>query len=247
VTTTAQHQPELSGQTVVVIGGSGGIGLETARRARAEGADVILTGRNPDRLRQAADEVGARDTAAFDAKDTAALGRFFQGLPGPIDHVMITASGPSYGPLLQMDSAQASEALSDHLVLALEITRCAVAVMRAGGTLVFMGFAGAGRVSPGPGIAAAAAAALPPFTAALALEIAPVRINLIGAGFVDTGLSARLLGDKIEERRKELRETLPIRRVVGPADVAALAVHIMVNTALTGSTYDIDGGQQLVS
>ena len=247
MTTTAQHQPELSGQTVVVIGGSGGIGLETARRARAEGADVILTGRNPDRLRQAADEVGARDTAAFDAKDTAALGRFFQGLPGPIDHVMITASGPSYGPLLQMDSAQASEALSDHLVLALEITRCAVAVMRAGGTLVFMGFAGAGRVSPGPGIAAAAAAALPPFTAALALEIAPVRINLIGAGFVDTGLSARLLGDKIEERRKELRETLPIRRVVGPADVAALAVHIMVNTALTGSTYDIDGGQQLVS
>ena len=88
---------------------------------------------------------------------------------------------------------------------------------------------------------------LPPFTAALALELAPVRVNLIAAGFVDTPLSASLLGDRLEERRNELRTKLPIGRVVGPADVAALAVHIMVNTALTGATYDIDGGQQFVS
>jgi NAD(P)-dependent dehydrogenase (short-subunit alcohol dehydrogenase family) len=90
-------------------------------------------------------------------------------------------------------------------------------------------------------------AALPALTANLALEIAPVRVNLIAAGFVDTPLSASLLGDQLEERRNELRATLPIGRVVGPADVAALAVHIMANTALTGATYDIDGGQQLLS
>jgi NAD(P)-dependent dehydrogenase (short-subunit alcohol dehydrogenase family) len=89
-------------------------------------------------------------------------------------------------------------------------------------------------------------AALPPFVAALALEIAPVRANLIAAGFVDTPLSASLLGDTLDERRQELARTLPIGRVVGPADVAALAVHIMSNTALTGATYDIDGGQQFV-
>ena len=71
-------------------------------------------------------------------------------------------------------------------------------------------------------------------------------INLIAAGFVDTPLSASLLGDRLDARRDELRATLPIGRVVGPADVAALAVHIMTNTALTGATYDIDGGQQLV-
>jgi hypothetical protein len=88
---------------------------------------------------------------------------------------------------------------------------------------------------------------LPPFTAALALELAPVRVNLLAAGFVDTALSASLLGDRLEERRNELRATLPIGRVVGPADVAALAIHIMTNTALTGATYDIDGGQQFVS
>jgi NAD(P)-dependent dehydrogenase (short-subunit alcohol dehydrogenase family) len=89
-------------------------------------------------------------------------------------------------------------------------------------------------------------AALPPLIANLALEMAPVRVNLIAAGFVDTPLSASLLGDQLEARREELRARLPIRRVVGPGDVAALAVHIMCNEALTGATYDIDGGQQLV-
>jgi NAD(P)-dependent dehydrogenase (short-subunit alcohol dehydrogenase family) len=87
---------------------------------------------------------------------------------------------------------------------------------------------------------------MPALTASLALELAPIRVNLIAAGFVDTPLSARLLGDQIEARREELRRTLPIRRVVGPEDVAALAVHLMANTALTGGTYDVDGGQQLV-
>ncbi len=241
------REPELAGQTVVLIGGSAGIGLETARRARAEGADVVLTGRNPERLSQAALEVGARRTAAFDATDSDALRRFFQDLPAPIDHVMVTGPGPAYGPLLEMESARVRDALSDHVVLALEVARNAAGKMRPGGTLLFMGGTGGRRISHGLGIVSAATAALPPFTAALALELAPVRVNLIAAGFVDTPLSASLLGDKLEERRNELRATLPIGRVVSPADVAALAVHIMTNTALTGATYDIDGGQQFAS
>ena len=240
------QRPELAGQTVVVIGGSAGIGLETARRARAAGADVILTGRDPDRLKQAALEVGARRTAAFDATDVPSLAAFFQDLPAPIDHVMVTAGGPRYGPLLEMESAEVRDAISDHVVLALEVARNAAGKMRPGGTLLLMGGTGGRRVGRGLGIASAATAALPPFTAALALELAPVRVNLIAAGFVDTPLSASLLGDRLEERRNELRATLPIGRVVGPADVAALAVHIMSNTALTGATYDVDGGQQFV-
>jgi NAD(P)-dependent dehydrogenase (short-subunit alcohol dehydrogenase family) len=241
------REPELAGQTVVLIGGSAGIGLETARRARAEGADVILTGRHPDRLDQAARDVGAQRTAAFDANDAASLQRFFQDLPTPIDHVLVTAGGPHYGPLLEMDADQVRDAISDHVVLALEVARHARSRMRPGGTLLLMGGTGGRRVGRGLGIVSAATAALPPFTAALALELAPVRVNLIAAGFVDTPLSASLLGDGLEDRRNELRTTLPIGRVVGPADVAALAVHIMANTALTGATYDIDGGQQFVS
>ena len=237
-------EPALLGQTVVLIGGSAGIGFETARRARAEGAEVVLTGRNPDRLEKAAREVGAERTAAFDATDPAALRSFFQDLPGPIDHVLVTAGGPTYTPLLEMDADQVRDALSDHVVLGLEVARSAAGRMRPGGTLLFMGGTGGRRVTRGIGLVSAATAALPPFTAALALELAPIRVNLIAAGFVDTPLSASLLKDGLEERREELRENLPIGRVVGPADVAALAVHIMANTALTGATYDIDGGQQ---
>src|SRR5207302_1736692 len=138
-----RHAPELLGQTVVVIGGSAGIGFETARRAREEGADVILTARDPDRVQRAGHELGA--------------------------------------------------------------------------SLAFI---------------SALTAALPALTKNLALELAPIRVNLIAAGFVDTPLSAALLGDQLDARREQLRTTLPIRRVVGPADIAALAVHLMTNTAV---------------
>ena len=236
--------PELTGQTVVVIGGSGGIGLETARRARGQGADVILTGRHPDRLRHAADAVGAKQTAAFDATDPAALDRFFAGLPGPIDHVMVTGPGPYYAPLAELDHDRAHRDFDDHIWLAVAVAQHAAGRVRPGGTLLFM--AGTGARGPGLSLMAANTAALPALIASLAVEVAPIRVNLIAAGFVDTPLSAELLGDDLDKRRAQLRATLPIGRVVGPADVAALAVHIMTNTALTGATYTIDGGQQLV-
>jgi NAD(P)-dependent dehydrogenase (short-subunit alcohol dehydrogenase family) len=146
-----------------------------------------------------------------------------------------------------MDFEEVRNVIDGHLLLALRVARNAGPKVRPGGTLLFMGGTGARRTGIGLGIASALTAALPALTANLALELAPVRVNLIAAGFVDTPLSATLLGDQLENRRNQLRATLPIRRVVGPADVASLAVHIMTNTALTGATYDIDGGQQLVA
>jgi NAD(P)-dependent dehydrogenase (short-subunit alcohol dehydrogenase family) len=244
---TTEREPELLGQTVVVIGGSAGIGLETARRARAEGAEVILTGRDPARLKNAATELGALRTAAFDAHDSAALQDFFEGLQAPIDHVMATAGGPYYAPLAEMDFTEARRALQEHPMLMAGVARFGAGRVRPGGTLVFMGGTGARHPSVGVGLSSAMTAALPALTASLAVEVAPVRVNLIAAGFVDTPLSASLLGDQLDARRAELRANLPIGRVVGPADVAALAVHIMANTALTGATYDIDGGQQLIT
>ena len=244
---SGHRELELVGQTVVVIGGSAGIGLETARRARAEGASVILTGRNPERLNQAAAEVGAQHTAAFDANDPDSLQSFFRDLSTPIDHVMVTAGAPHYGPPLEMPPEEARRGLTEHLVLALEVARGAAGKVRPPGSLIFMGGTGARRPRAGLAIASTATVAFPTLVANLALELAPIRVNLIAAGFVDTALSASILGEGLNKRREELRATLPIRRVVGPADVAALAVHIMSNTALTGATYDIDGGQQLVS
>jgi len=109
-----------------------------------------------------------------------------------------------------------------------------------------MGDTGGRRPATGLAVIAALTAALPAMTKSLALEVAPVRVNLIAAGFADTPLPASLPSDRIDQRREQLRTTLPIGRLVGPADIAALAVHLMTNTAVTGATFDIDGGQQLV-
>jgi len=240
------HEPQLDGQRVLVIGGSAGIGLATARRARAEGADLILTARNPERLEQAGQELGA-SIAAFDTLDFDRLGRFFDELPEPVDHVLVTGPGPYYAPLADFDFEQGRRDVDSHLWLPMQVARHAPAKVRPGGTLLFMGGTGGRRPTVGFTLIAAMTAALPALVRNLALELAPIRVNLIAAGFVDTPLSASLLGDRLDERREELRTTLPIRRVVGPDDVAALAVHLMANTALTGATYDIDGGQQLAN
>jgi NAD(P)-dependent dehydrogenase (short-subunit alcohol dehydrogenase family) len=240
------RQPELAGQTVVVIGGSAGIGLETARRARAEGADVILTGRNADRLNQAAQELGAQRTAAFDATDFDQFERFFEALPAPIDHVLVTGPGPYYAPLAEFDFERARLDVEAHLFLPMQVARNAVSKVRPGGTLLFMGGTGGRDAAPGFALISALTAAGPALMKNLAVELAPIRVNLMAAGFVDTPLSASLLGDQLDARREQLRTTLPIRRVVGPADIAALAIHLMTNEAITGATFDIDGGQQLV-
>ena len=159
---------------------------------------------------------------------------------------MVTGPGPYYGSLPDLDRQQAHGDFVDHIWLAVEVARLSIGRVRPGGTLLFMGGTGGRSRGPGLSLIAAGTAALPALIANLAVEVAPIRVNLIAAGFVDTPLSASLLGDDLERRRNRLRAMLPIGRVVGPADVAALAVHIMSNTALTGATYDIDGGQQLV-
>jgi NAD(P)-dependent dehydrogenase (short-subunit alcohol dehydrogenase family) len=241
------RQPDLVDQRVVVIGASAGIGLETGRQARAAGARVVLTGRNPERLEDAAREVEALSTAAFDATDSDRLKQFFSDLPAPIDHVMVTAGGPHYMPLEGMDLAEARRAFDERLAMTLGVALFSRDKVRPGGSLLFVGGTGGRRVRVGGAINTTLTAALPALVANLALELAPIRVNLIAPGFVDSPLSASLLGDQLDARRDELRATLPIRRVVGPADVAALAIHLMQNEALTGGTYDVDGGQQLVS
>ena len=145
-----------------------------------------------------------------------------------------------------MDFAAARRTVEEHLWLPLQLARIAIEKVRPGGSLLFMSGTGGLRPAIGLTVGGTLTVGGRALTRNLALELAPVRVNAIAAGFVDTPLSASLLGDQLEARRRELRETLPIGRVVGPEDVAALAVHLMTNTALTGATYDIDGGQQLL-
>jgi NAD(P)-dependent dehydrogenase (short-subunit alcohol dehydrogenase family) len=240
-----REQRALLGRTVLVIGGSAGIGFETARRAREAGAEVILVARDPERLRRAGRELGAQ-TEALDATNFSQLATLFGGLSALIDHVLVTGPGPYYAPLSEFDFDAARRDVEAHLLLPIQIARNAVGKVRAGGTLLFMGGTGGRHVGPGLALIGALTAALPALVKNLALELAPIRVNLIAAGFVDTPLSARLLGDQLDARREQLRARLPIGRIVGPDDIAALAVHLMTNTAVTGATFDIDGGQQLV-
>ena len=234
---------KLAGQTVVVLGGSSGIGLETARQAREEGAELILTARDPDRLHRVGLELDA-SISAFDLSEPDRLARFFASLPGQIDHVLVSGAGPNYVSFAELDVAKIRQGV-ERIVLSIQIARFARDALRPPGSLLLIGGTGGRRPSAGP-LVAAVTAALPALTRSLALELAPVRVNLIAPGFVDTPLSASILGGELGARREQLRVTLPIRRVVDPDDVADLAVDLMANTAITGATFDIDGGQQLV-
>ncbi|MFF0341387.1 SDR family oxidoreductase [Kribbella sp. NPDC004875] len=237
----------LEGQVVVVLGGSSGIGLSTGRQARAAGARVILTGRNQERLDKAVADVGAERGVALDLADPAQVEQLFAGLPDQLDHILVSGSGPFYAPIAEMDLDEVQRNIDEHIVGSLRLGRLCMGRVRAGGSLTFISGTGARRPGIGLVLAAIGTASLSAIVANLALEIAPIRVNTVAAGFVDTPLSARLLGDQLEERRADLRATLPIRRVVGPDDVADLILHLMTNGALTGATYDVDGGQQLLT
>ncbi|GAB3607050.1 SDR family oxidoreductase [Conyzicola nivalis] len=229
----------------MVLGGSSGIGFAVAELARDEGANVVLTARDPGRLRAAAERIGAVGSAAFDVSAHGELVAFFDQI-GAVDHVFVAAGGPYYAPLADIDLDAATQSVAGAVGTMLDLARIVPPKLGRGGSLTFMSGTGPRRPAPGASVIAAMAAATTAAAANLALEIAPARINLIAAGFVDTELSARLLGDALQDRRQELRSTLPIGRVVEPGDVAALAVHLMVNTAITGAVFDIDGGQKLL-
>src|SRR6187549_3163946 len=144
----AQREQDMLGQTVVVIGGSAGIGLETARLARTRGASIILTARDPDRLHRVGLDLGA-SIAAFDATDFDRLNRFFNELPTPIDHVLVTGPGPYYAPLAEFDLESARRNLDTHLLLPVQVARNAVNKVRPGGTLLFMGGTSGRRTAVG--------------------------------------------------------------------------------------------------
>ena len=206
---------------------------------------MIITARNADRVHRAGLELGPASRPSTPPTSTGSRD-FSTSCLRLSTTYWSRVLAPHSAPLAEFDVEAARSSVDAHLILPLQVARNAATKVRPGGTLLFTGCTDDPSPAVGLSLVSGLSAALQALTKNLALAVAPVRVNLIAAGFVDTPLSAAILGDQLNARREQLRTTLPIRRVVDRADVAALAVHLMTNAAITGATFEIDGGQQLV-
>jgi NAD(P)-dependent dehydrogenase (short-subunit alcohol dehydrogenase family) len=231
----------LKDQTVVILGGSSGIGLATARAALAEGARVIITGRSRDRLEQARTvlETDVR-TVALDVTDEAGTRTLFAGFDH-VDHVFITAGTVAFDPKLAPDSASMRTAIDMRFLGALYAAKYAAAKMGAGGSITFMSGTTALRPLPGASVATASCGAVEAFARSLAVDLAPIRVNTIQPGLVDTPF-LDVLGDRRKAIIEDYSRRLPVKRPGRPEEIADAVLFLMKNGFVTGITLTIDGG-----
>jgi len=236
----------LKNATVVILGGSSGIGLATAKAARAEGAQVIITGRSAQRLQTARAELGdAVRTVALDVADEAGTRSFFQGLDH-LDHVFITAGTLIKDSRLTPESATLQPAMDTRFWGALYAAKYAAPKMSGSGSITFMSGTAATRPLGGMSVASASCGAVEAFARALAVDLAPVRVNTIQPGFVDTPLLDDFLGAQRAEILAAAARRLPVKRIGQPEDIADAVLFLMKNGYVTGITLTVDGGGLLI-
>jgi NAD(P)-dependent dehydrogenase (short-subunit alcohol dehydrogenase family) len=238
----------LDGKRVVIIGGSSGIGLETARQALAEGALVTIAGRSEERLRRATESISlGRDRLrplVADLSDESSIHSLFAG-ENRVDHVFVPAGElrPGGGDLLKSDMDDLRSILEVRLLGVTRVVRQASPKME-GGSITLMSGLYSTRPAPGGGMAAAAVAAVEGMTRALALDLAPIRVNAVAPGLIDTPL-----WDSFGEQRGTILASgakLPVGRIGRPEEVAAAVIFLMSNGFITGIVLPIDGGGGLV-
>jgi NAD(P)-dependent dehydrogenase (short-subunit alcohol dehydrogenase family) len=221
-------------QRVLVVGGSSGIGLATARLAATHGAKVSVAGRNPDRAAEAAASIGAdTEYAAFDMIDEAAVEVFFAER-SPFDHIVVTAAAIRSAPVreLPLDTARAtfaSKFWGPYLV-------ARFARLTDAGSLTLVSGAAARRPRAGRAPVAAASAAIEALTRVLAAEFAPVRVNCVAPGLVDTPMLRAARGANAPAPQ------VPMARVARPEEIAFQILACAANPYMTGSIVDVDGG-----
>ncbi len=236
----------LKNATVVILGGSSGIGLATAKAARAEGAQVIITGRSAQRLQTARADLGdAVRTVVLDVADETGTRTFFQELDH-LDHVFITAGTLVKDSQLALDSAALRPAMDTRFWGALYAAKYGALKMNRSGSITFMSGTAATRPLGGMSVASASCAAVESFARALAVDLAPIRVNTIQPGFVDTPLLDEFLGAQRAEILAAAAARLPVRRIGQPEDIANAVLFLMKNGYVTGITLTIDGGGLLV-
>ena len=236
----------LKNATVVILGGSSGIGPATAKAARAEGARVIITGRSAQRLQTARAELGeAVRTVVLDVADETGTQAFFQALDH-LDHVFITAGTLVKDSRLAPESATLRPAMDTRFWGALYAAKYAAPKMNGSGSITFMSGTAAQRPLGGASVASASCGAVEAFARALAVNLAPIRVNTIQPGFVDTPLLDEFLGAQRTEILAAAAARLPVRRIGRPDEIADAVLFLMKNGYVTGITLTIDGGGLLV-
>jgi len=236
----------LTNATVVILGGSSGIGLATAKAARAEGAQVTITGRSAQRLQTARADLGdAVRTVVLDVADETGTRIFFQELDH-LDHLFITAGTLVKDSRLAPDSAVLRPAMDTRFWGALYAAKHGALKMNGSGSITFMSGTAAQRPLDGASVASASCGAVEAFARALAVDLAPIRVNTIQPGFVDTPLLDEVLGPQRAEILAAAAARLPVRRIGRPEEVADAVLFLMKNGYVTGITLTIDGGGLLV-
>jgi NAD(P)-dependent dehydrogenase (short-subunit alcohol dehydrogenase family) len=231
----------LANTTLVILGGSSGIGLATAKAAKAEGARVVITGRSPERLQAAKAALGDDvRTVTLDVVDGAGTRALFAELKR-VDHVFITAGAVLFDPKLATEVETIRPALDTRFWGAFNAAKCAAARMSAGGSITFMSGAAAIRPIRGASVATASCAAVEAFARALAVDLAPIRVNAIQPGLIDTPF-LDTLGERRHAFMAEYSKRLPVGRPGRPEEVADAVLFLMKNGFVTGVTLTIDGG-----
>jgi len=227
--------------TVVILGGSSGMGLATAKAAQAEGARVVITGRSPERLQAARAVLGdGVRTVGLDVGDEMGTRALFSELD-TVDHVFITAGAVLFDPKLAPDAASVRPALDTRFWGAFNAAKSAAATMSTGGSITFTSGTAAMRPIRGASVAGASCGAVEAFARSLAVDLAPIRVNTIQPGLIDTPFL-----DTLGERRSaiiaEYSRRLPVGRVGRTEDVADAVLFLMKNGFVTGITLTVDGG-----
>ncbi|MDX7953913.1 SDR family oxidoreductase [Lichenihabitans sp. Uapishka_5] len=236
----------LHDQRVVVIGGTSGMGMALAEKALVEGASsVVVVGRTKEGAEKAASRLGDKVAAmSLDIGNEAEVAAFFNKV-GNLDHLVTTAAQLTYGPLAELKTEAIEQMLASKFWGPFFAARYAAPRLSASGSITFFSGLAAYRPGPGTSVVASLNAALEGFAKALAVELAPVRVNCISPGVVETaGWNFMPEKDRLA-LFDHLRMTLPARRIGEPADLADAAVSVMTNPYITGTVLAVDGGGSL--
>lgn len=236
----------LKDRTIVIIGGSSGMGLATAQAAQAEGARLIITGRSQEKLKRASDALkGEAKTISLDSRDEGAIKALFAET-GSIDHVLCAAGAPIAAKHLQVETSVIREAFDTRVMGDIFVAKYAAPKLREGGSITFIAGVAAPRPYEGSAVTSTACAAVEGLTRGLAVDLAPLRVNTIRPGYVDTELMGKVLGDKKDEYLAMVAKKLLVRRIGRTEDIADAALFLMKNGYVTGIVLTVDGGHLLV-